>query len=157
MVLREPVAAEAEPVGGLGEGEGCRDRLRARLPGAHRHEVENGKGRGGVTVLIRRGNEPRHPSYSIPAVEVWKARSGFTAVRRDDPGCALAMRVLTPTRRGEGLTRYSVEVSWPAGTASSSPPASTRQTIRTASPNSSPSSWIGCAGVVAVSTEGPRK
>ena len=32
-----------------------------------------------------------------------------------------------------------------------------RQTIRTASPNSSPSSWIGWAGVVAVSTEGPRK
>ena len=60
VVLGEPVPPVPQPVGGVDDGEGCRDRLRARLTGAHRNEVENGQGEGGPAGVcsVHHGMQP---------------------------------------------------------------------------------------------------
>ncbi|BBY38524.1 hypothetical protein MMAN_26580 [Mycobacterium mantenii] len=48
MVLGDPVAGEPEPIRGLRQLHGGRQRISRRLVGAHRDEIKDGKTHDGV-------------------------------------------------------------------------------------------------------------
>ncbi|GGI46026.1 hypothetical protein GCM10010932_12530 [Agromyces flavus] len=64
-MLGEPVAREAESVGGLREGDGCRDRGRRRLTAAHGHEIQD-----------RETWRERHPSSQPDRSGAYSGRDG---------------------------------------------------------------------------------
>ena len=73
VVLGQPVAGVAEPVGGLRELRRRRQRIGRRLVGAHRDEIENGKPHCVVNAITLPANVPaacRKMSSSICGVSL---------------------------------------------------------------------------------------
>ena len=58
MVFGDPVASETQPVGGLRQLHGGRQRIPGRLVGAYRDEIKDGKTHDGVNAAGR-ANVPR--------------------------------------------------------------------------------------------------